>query len=103
MWVCRHKTCAGLSVVTKIGTNVTKLQIQQLCMWLKAEGKVDVNYNQGDWDNTIAVIEVLALFARVTKVIQRDNFTNSMMAMLRTQMNVFCLLKATTLSLPPHI
>ena len=91
MWVCRHKTCAGLSVVTKIGTNVTKLQIQQLCMWLKAEGKVDVNYNQGDWDNTIAVIEVLALFARVTKVMQGDNFiTNSMMAMLGTQMNVFC-------------
>ena len=60
-------------------------------MWLKAEGKVDVNYNQGDWDNTIAVIEVLALFARVTKVMQGDNFiTNSMMAMLGTQMNVFC-------------
>ena len=77
--------------------------MQQLCVRLKAEGKVDANYNQGDWDNTIAVIEVLALFARVTKVIQRDNFTNSMMAMLRTQMNVFCLLKATTLSVPPHI
>ena len=65
--------------------------MQQLCVRLKAEGKVDANYNQGDWDNTIAVIEVLALFARVTKEIQGDNFiTNSMMAMLGTQMNVFC-------------
>ena len=71
--------------------NVNKLQIQQLCVWLEAEGKMDANYNQGDWDNIIAVIEVLALFARVTKVMQGDNFiTNSMMAMLGTQMNVFC-------------
>ena len=55
-------------------------------MWLEAEGKMDANYNQGDWDNIIAVIEVLALFARVTKVMQGDNFiTNSMMAMLGTQ------------------
>ena len=84
--------------------NVNKFQIQQLRVWLKAEGKMDVNYKPGDWDNTIAVIEVLALFARVTKVVQGDNFiTNSMMAMLGTQMNVFCLLKATTLSVPPHI
>ena len=72
-------------------------------MSLKAESKVNVNYNQGDWVNTIAIIEVLALFARVTKVMQGDFITDSMMAMLATQINVFYLLKATTLSLPPHI
>ena len=73
-------------------------------MRLKAEGKMDVNYSQGDWDNTIDVIEILALFARVTMVMQGDNFiTNTMMTMLGTQINVFCLLKATTLSLPPHV
>ncbi|CAN0504341.1 unnamed protein product, partial [Scytosiphon promiscuus] len=87
-----------------VAINANKLQIQQLCVWLKAEGKVDVNYNQDDWDNTSAVIEVLALFARATKVLQGDSFiTNSMMAMLGSQMHVFCLLKATTMSLPPHI
>ena len=65
---------------------------------------MDVNYSQGDWDNTIDVIEILALFARVTMVMQGDNFiTNTMMTMLGTQINVFCLLKATTLSLPPHV
>ena len=73
-------------------------------MRLKAEGKMDVNYSQGDWDNTIDVIEILALFERVTMVMQGDNFiTNTMMTMLGTQINVFCLLKATTLSLPPHV
>ena len=65
---------------------------------------MDVNYSQGDWDNTIDVIEILALFARVTMVMQGDNFiTNTMMTMLGTQINVFCLPKATTLSLPPHV
>ena len=54
--------------------------------------------------HTIDVIEILALFARVTMVMQGDNFiTNTMMTMLGTQINVFCLLKATTLSLPPHV
>lgn len=81
-----------------------KFVVQQLCTTLASEGKVDVEYTDADWANTDAVIEVLALFAKATKVMQGDNFiTNSMMALLASQLHLLCATKASAMDLPPYV
>ena len=99
---CSTRWSSGYDQAVAINNN--KLCIQQLCAILKEEGKLDVDYQGIDWTNTSAIIEILELFAKTNKIIQGDNFiTNSMMAMLSSQIRVFFATKAYKMVLPRHL
>ncbi|CAN0286628.1 unnamed protein product [Scytosiphon promiscuus] len=81
-----------------------KLCIQQLLVLIERDGKLAFNYSDIDWENTRALVEVLQLLSEATVVLQGDDFiTNSMMAMIATNLHTFCVTKACDLHLPEHI
>lgn len=99
---CPARWSSGYDQAVAINNN--KICIQQLCAILKEEGNLDVDYQGMDWTNTSAVIEILALFSKTTRIIQGDNFiTNSMMAMLSSQIRVFFASKAYRMAIPQHM